>query len=178
MNLGEHLGFLGHLNQFRFKYMMDRNAQEMLLELGIVEGEKVLDFGCGSGTYSIPAAKLVGEKGEVYSIDVNKGTLYKLTRKAEREGLNNIKTLHSSGGNSIPLENGGINHVLMIDVLQKISDRIGLIREVHRILTDDGQVSIYPMHIDADGVITLMSRLEFQFKGRKFQEQILIFRKT
>jgi ubiquinone/menaquinone biosynthesis C-methylase UbiE len=56
----------------------------MLLEIGINEGQSVLDFGCGSGTYSLPAAKLVGKKGRIYSVDVNQGTLDNLSRKAER----------------------------------------------------------------------------------------------
>jgi ubiquinone/menaquinone biosynthesis C-methylase UbiE len=64
----------------------------MLLEVGIDEGQSVLDFGCGSGTYSLPAAKLVGKKGRIYSVDVNRGTLDNLSRKAEREGLENIVT--------------------------------------------------------------------------------------
>ena len=64
--------------------MMDRNASKMLSEVGVGEGQSVLDFGCGSGTYSIPAARLVGDFGRVYSLDVNRGALDKLSRKAER----------------------------------------------------------------------------------------------
>jgi ubiquinone/menaquinone biosynthesis C-methylase UbiE len=67
--------------------MLDRNASKMLSEVGIGEGQSVLDFGCGSGTYSIPAAKLVGKNGRIYSLDVSQGALEKLSRQAPKKTL-------------------------------------------------------------------------------------------
>jgi ubiquinone/menaquinone biosynthesis C-methylase UbiE len=78
---------LRHLGQFRFILMLDRNASKMLSEVGIGEGQSVLDFGCGSGTYSIPAAKLVGKNGRIYSLDVSQGALEKLSRQAPKKTL-------------------------------------------------------------------------------------------
>lgn len=149
----------------------------MLLEVGIDEGQSVLDFGCGSGIYSIPAAKLVGKKGRIYSVDVNRGTLDKLSRKAEREGLENIVTILSSDNVGIPIDNETLNHVLLIDVLQEISDIETLMEEIHRILKPDGLMTIFPMHIDSNKVIRYASNTKYRLKGRKFQDQILIFEK-
>ena len=104
--------------------MLDRDASKMLSEVGIGEGQSVLDFGCGSGTYSISAAKLVGRNGRIYSLDVSQGALEKLSRKAEKEGLDNIVTLLSSGSVEIPIDNETLNHVLLIDVLQEISGEL------------------------------------------------------
>jgi len=169
---------LGHLGQFRFKLMLDRNASKMLSEVGIGEGQSILDFGCGSGTYTIPAAKLVRRNGRIYALDVNQGALEKLSRKAEKEGLDNIVTLLSSGDVDIPIENETLNHVLLIDVLQEISDKDTLLEEVHRILKPDGLMAVYPMHIDSNEVIRLASNVKFRLKGKKFQEQILVFEKS
>ena len=69
------------MGQFRFKLMLDRNASKMLSEVGIGEGQSILDFGCGSGTYTIPAAKLVGRNGRVYALDVSQGALEKLSEE-------------------------------------------------------------------------------------------------
>ena len=166
-----------HIGQFRFKLMLDRNASKMLSEVGIDEGQSILDFGCGSGTYSIPAARLVGENGRIYSLDVSQGALQKLSKNAEREGLENIVTLLSSGNDEIPIDNETQNHVLLIDVLQEISNKETLLGEIHRILKPDGLTTIYPMHIDADEVIRLASNVKLRLKGRIFQERILIFEK-
>ena len=41
-------------------------AMELLKAVGIKKGQTVLDFGCGEGNYTIPAAKLVKNEGKVY----------------------------------------------------------------------------------------------------------------
>ena len=158
--------------------MLDRNASKMLSEVGIGEGQSVLDFGCGSGTYSIPAAEIVGKNGRIHSLDVNRGALEKLSRKAEKEGLDNIVTLLSSGNVDIPIDNETLNHVLLIDVLQEISDKETLLEEIHRILKPDGLMTVYPMHIDAEEVIRMASKTRLRLKGRKFQDRILVFEKS
>jgi cobalt-precorrin-6B (C15)-methyltransferase len=56
----------------------------------------VLDFGCGSGTYTIPAAKAVGATGRVYALDINPRALDRVERKAERAGLRNIVRIDAS----------------------------------------------------------------------------------
>jgi ubiquinone/menaquinone biosynthesis C-methylase UbiE len=150
----------------------------MLSEVGIGEGQSVLDFGCGSGTYSIPSARLVGMNGRIYSLDVSQRALDKLSRKAEMEGLNNIVTLLSSGSVEIPLDNEKLDHVLLIDVLQEISDKETLLKEIHRILKPNGLMTVYPMHIDYNEVIRLASDVKLRLKGRKFQERILVFEKS
>ncbi|GAJ24680.1 unnamed protein product, partial [marine sediment metagenome] len=136
----------------------------MLSEVGIGEGQSILDFGCASGTYTIPAAKLVGRNGRIYALDVSQGALEKLSRKAEKEGLDNIVTLLSSGNVDIPIENETLNHVLLIDVLQEISDKDTLLEEVHRILKPDGLMTAYPMHIDSNEVIKLASNVKLRLK--------------
>jgi len=39
-----------------------------LREIGVKPGQIVLDFGCRAGHYTIPAAKIVGNKGIVYAV--------------------------------------------------------------------------------------------------------------
>jgi len=35
----------------------------------VCEGQTFLDYGCGTGSFTIPAAKLVGTRGKVYALD-------------------------------------------------------------------------------------------------------------
>jgi len=55
---------------------------EILQRIGIKSGQSVLDFGCGSGTYTIPVAKIVGKQGKVYALDKDKNELDNLMKKA------------------------------------------------------------------------------------------------
>jgi len=69
---------------------LESQALEVLEKIGIRRGQTVLDFGCGYGIYTIPAAKIVGEQGRVYALDKDKEALDDLMRKAESAGLRNI----------------------------------------------------------------------------------------
>lgn len=123
------------------------DGEEFLRRIGIKEGYVVLDFGCNEGHYTIPAAKVVGNKGMVYAIDIDKGPLDRLKRMAEKEGLENILIIQNSGEN-IPLKNESVDVVLLYDVLHYMnkSKRKRLFNEVYRILRQDGFLSVYPRH--------------------------------
>ena len=48
----------------------ERATCELVIrDTGITTGHTVLDFGCGAGNYTIPAAKEVGPRGTVYAVD-------------------------------------------------------------------------------------------------------------
>jgi ubiquinone/menaquinone biosynthesis C-methylase UbiE len=56
-------------------------ARELLGQMGIKQGDTVLDFGAGIGYFSIPALDLVGESGKVIAIDLSKRMLKELKRR-------------------------------------------------------------------------------------------------
>jgi ubiquinone/menaquinone biosynthesis C-methylase UbiE len=168
-----------HPEEEKFKHqVLDKNPSKVLFELGIKAWNSVLDFGCGSGTYTIPAAKLVGNEGKIYAFDINRTTLDRMEGKAKREGLTNIVRVDASGGENLPFEDGSMDVVLLIDVLKDIDDRKRLFHEVHRILKPNGIVTVYPMHLSREAVEQLARDGGLKLEDRKFQERILIFRKT
>jgi ubiquinone/menaquinone biosynthesis C-methylase UbiE len=99
--LKKHLGFVKHLDEFRFKRWLDRNASQFLTKVGVMAGQEVLDFGCGSGTYTIPAGKLVGEAGRVYALDMSVTALDRMEKRAYEEGLKNIVHIGTSSDGNI-----------------------------------------------------------------------------
>ncbi len=76
---------------------LESRAIEVLEGIGIRRGQTVLDFGCGSGTYTIPAAKIVGEQGRVYALDKDNEVLDELMQRAESTDLKNIERMGTSG---------------------------------------------------------------------------------
>jgi SAM-dependent methyltransferase len=130
-------------------------ALELLKKLGIRPGQTVLDFGCGSGTYAIPAAEIVGKKGRVYTLDKDHKVLDELMETARRAGLQNMERIDSSGKVRIGLERESIDVVLLFDVFHsyyfpKRSQRGKLLAEIHRILRRDGELLVYPKHMEAE----------------------------
>jgi len=171
------LGIMRCLGEVQFKRWLDKNAYEVLAEVGVRAGMAVLDFGCGSGTYTIPAAKLVGEEGRVYALDIDKRALDRMEEKARKEGLKNIVRIDSSGGEEIRLEDETVDLVLLIDVLHEVGNREALLEEVYRILKRGGTVCIYPMHISREEVERVAGSRGLNLEARKFRGRILIFRK-
>jgi len=173
----KHLGFIRHLGDFRFKRWLDKNASDVLVEMGVKAGQAILDFGCGSGTYTIPAAKLVGEEGRIYALDISTGALDRLENKARREGLRNIIRIVNEG-RGIPLEDNSIDLMLLIDVLQEIDDKDTIFDEAYRILKPGGRVSVYPIHISAGEVERLAVGKRLNLEDKKIEGRILLFSKV
>ena len=128
---------------------LEEDRVKFLRKMGIRRGQSLLDFGCGSGNYAIPAAQIVGAEGTIYALDRNRGALDELMRKAEAEGLTNIKRMEASGQLKIDLEEESIDVVLLYDVLHhyyfpRAGDRGRILQEVHRVLKPNGFVSFYP----------------------------------
>jgi ubiquinone/menaquinone biosynthesis C-methylase UbiE len=127
---------------------LEQDGVKFLRRIGIRRGQILLDFGCGSGNYAIPAAEIVGGEGTIYALDKNRRALDELMRKAEAEGLTNIKRMEASGQLKIGLEEESIDVVLLYDVLHhyyfpRAEDRGRILHEVHRVLKPNGFVSFY-----------------------------------
>jgi len=121
------------------KMELESQAAEVLKAVGINKGHIALDFGCGSGTYTIPAARLVGEKGKVYALDKDKKALDKLMQKAKSEGFRNIERIDTSGEPRIKLADESVDVVLLFDVFHSyyftgVGDRRKLLDEVARVV--------------------------------------------
>lgn len=130
----------------------------ILKRIGIKTGVSVLDFGCGSGTYTIPVAKIVGKQGRVYALDKDKNALDNLMKKAELAGLKNIKKMATSGELEIELPDESVDVSLIFDVFHRyyfpqIEDRKRLLDEIYRIIKIDGFLSVWTKHMESEASI-------------------------
>ena len=134
---------------------LESRALEVLKRIGIRRGQTVLDFGCGSGTYTIPAARIVGEQGRVYVLDKDKKALDELMQKAESTGLRNIERMETTGKLEIELIDEYIDVVLVFDVFHpyyfpQAEDRRRLLSEIYRIMKPTAFVSVWPKHMESE----------------------------
>jgi ubiquinone/menaquinone biosynthesis C-methylase UbiE len=107
----------------------------------VQEGHTFLDYGCGTGSFTIPAARIIGAQGKVYALDCFSRQLEMVAEQSQKEGLNNIETILSKSHTGLPDES--IDTVWMCDVLHEITERRSLITELHRVLKKDGVLAIY-----------------------------------
>ncbi len=129
-----------------------RKPEEFLRGIGIKENDFILDHGCGVGSYSIPAARLVGPEGKVYALDIHPMGIERTQKRAEKAGLTNVETILSGLENGLPDEH--VDVVLLIDVFTWIHDKTALLQEFHRVLKPSGRLFILIDHTSPDGCKT------------------------
>jgi ubiquinone/menaquinone biosynthesis C-methylase UbiE len=119
----------------------------MLARLGCAGpcGE-VVEFGCGYGTFTIPAAQSVA--GTVHALDIDPA-MVKVTRKRAAEaGLSNVVAKPRdivADGTGLP---DGIAGYAMLFNLLHIEGPVALLREAHRVLAPGGTVGVIHWRTD------------------------------
>ena len=68
-------------------------TRTVLNKIGLNEGARLADIGCGIGYFSIPAADVIGPQGIVFALDVSKEMIEELDKKIEENDIENIRTV-------------------------------------------------------------------------------------
>lgn len=141
---------------FSFKIRDLRLPRENILkEVGIKPGFQVLDYGCGPGSYSIVAAKMVGNSGTVYALDIHPLAIEQVKRQASKERLDNIKTILSGRDTGLP--DNSMDIVLLYDIVHNLGDPDSVLAELHRVLKPGGVISFSDHHMKEQDIIARMT---------------------
>ncbi|MEK7551890.1 MAG: methyltransferase domain-containing protein [Patescibacteria group bacterium] len=115
---------------------MFTNPQKNVERFEIMPGYKVADLGSGAGFYVLSAARLVGDSGRVYAVDIQKELLSKTKTDATSKHLTNVEVIWGDvekiGGTR--LADSSIDTVIASNILFQLEDKDSFIKEVNRIL--------------------------------------------
>lgn len=118
------------------------NPQKILAQIELEPGTVAADFGCGSGYFSVPLSKAVGEGGKVYCLDVLPSALETVESKKNSESLNNLFTKRANfekdGGSGF--EDKSLDLAVVKDVLFQNKDHGTIIKEAFRTLKENGKL--------------------------------------
>ena len=99
-----------------------QKPDEVVEKLGLKAGEAVADLGAGSGYFTLRFAQAVGPAGKVYAVDVDRGMLDNIERRAKEAHLENIQLVLAEPHDP-RLPASSVDLIFICDTLHHISDR-------------------------------------------------------
>lgn len=147
----------------------------MLHDLGLTEGDSVLEIGCGPGFYTIGAAKTAGSRGKVFSYDVNPYAINYTRRRLREAGIENVE-LENKSATDTGLPSESIDFAFVVGVPHIVDGEHSLLGEITRVVKPGGLFAYKPSRGNTGPLIHYLKQRGFhlEFKRRQF----LIFHGT
>lgn len=98
----------------------EEHASKLLPPLKVKPGDVVVDLGAGSGYYTFKLAELVGERGKVYAVDIQKEMLAIIKNRVAKRGVKNVELIQSTTTDPKLPENA-VDLIFMVDVYHEFS---------------------------------------------------------
>ncbi len=122
----------------------DTTPEEVLLAAGLGSAQTVVDYGCGPGFLTFPAAQIVGPGGTVYAVDVEQKMVDLIGTKAAEMGIENVSPVLADG-RSAPLPGETADFLICAQVLhypEETAGRVEMARDIGRLLRPDGRALV------------------------------------
>ncbi len=142
-------------------------------------GQSVLEVGCGSGFFTLPAAEMIGESGRLIAMDPLAIFVEKVAKKVQEANLNNVEVIRRDALKT-ELESASVDVVTLFGVLPFPTLPLDqLLPEMHRVLKTGGTLAVWmfpfsfgvPKAILQSGLFTDMSKKNGVYKFTRSENQ-------
>ena len=141
----------------------------------IQPGQTVLEVGCGTGFFTLPAAKLIGDEGCLVAMDALSDFIEQVSKKVKSADLKNVRVVKRDALNT-GLSAATIDTALLFGVLPWPALPLNLLLpEMHRVLKPEGRLAVWlfpasgwvPKSILRSGLFTNVSKQNGVYNYRR-----------
>jgi ubiquinone/menaquinone biosynthesis C-methylase UbiE len=157
----------GHVCPHQISFMLDnwfrrliQHPKKIAWEY-IKNGDTVFDMGCGPGYFSIDLAKMVGETGKVFAVDLQESMLIRVKKKALRHGVSQRMVFHQCHASRIGL-NQKADFILAYYMIHETPDPKAFFTEIRSMLTTNGKLLVVEprMHVSQEMFESMVENAE------------------
>ena len=143
------------------------NPVKILRGADVQAGQTVLEVGCGTGFFTIPAAKLIGDQGRLVAMDALSDYTKKVSNKVASEGLKNVRVVKRDALDT-RLDDASMDKVLLFGVLPYPSLPLNLLLpEMHRVLKPEGSLAVWLFPISGWVPRSILQSRLFEYVGKR-----------
>jgi SAM-dependent methyltransferase len=114
--------------------------------LDVVEGQNILDVGCGTGGAVRVFAERTGGAGRVVGLDISKTMIHEARRRTS--GLSLPVEFREGDAHRLPFPDNSFDRCYALRLLEVIDNPVQVLREMHRVLRPGGRIFVNGPDID------------------------------
>ncbi len=141
------------------RLFLSQIRDRVLHKAALKKGDHVLDLGCGRGFLSLEAARLTGEVGMVYGVDLSAGALEQARKEAESREVRQVRFLQADLL-SLPFADQSMDAVVGRSVFAYLERRDLALAEAWRVLRRGGRISLFEPLLGEESYILSWGELE------------------
>jgi ubiquinone/menaquinone biosynthesis C-methylase UbiE len=132
---------VGMESKFRYRFF---SPLPILNGADIQPGQTVLEVGCGTGYFTIPAARLIGEQGCLVALDLLSDSVELVSKKVQSSNLKNVRVVKGDALDT-GLDAESFDTVLLFGVIPAPMLPLSrLLSEMGRVLKAGGSLAVWP----------------------------------
>ena len=119
------------------------NPVKTLRGADIQPGQTVLEVGCGTGFFTIPAAQLIGDEGCLVAMDALSDFIKQVAKKVQSADLKNVRVVKRDALDT-GLDTASIDKFLLFGVIPfPLLPLNRLLPEMHRLMKPEGTLAVW-----------------------------------
>ncbi len=116
------------------------NPTNLIAAAGVKPGDVVADLGCGSGFYTLAAARMIGNMGNVHAVDIQESKLTYTQSIARQMGFDNVMVVKADLDKPLQqIPTNSCDYAIVASIIHEIDSKEALIKNAYRILKTGGK---------------------------------------